>query len=309
MVRWPGRPQRWGVARHLVRVRRSGLLTEDGEGDAWLHRPFAHAGLGARRLAKLKPADLDAFYRQLLTSGGVGGRPLSPGTVRRIHGILRRALNQGVKWGWLGVNPATATTPPRVPVSDIKPPSAEALGRVLRRAESQSPDLHCYLMVAAATGARRSELIALRWTDVDSASATVSIERGIVEGPDGLVEKRTKTHSARRVSLDVRTAAVVEEHRVRMADRAAACRVPMAADAFVFSNAADASTGARPMPLIRAVRRLDADHLGTHVTQILHGRRPLQEMAKAHDLHAVEQHGCLPDPGARWRALVWRGRG
>ncbi len=56
--------------------------------------------IGARRLSKLKPADLDAFYRQLLASGGAGGRPLAPGTVRRIHGILRRALNQGVKWGW-----------------------------------------------------------------------------------------------------------------------------------------------------------------------------------------------------------------
>jgi integrase len=214
--------------------------------------------LGTRRLSKLMPADLDAFYRQLLASGGAGGRPLAPGTVRRIHGILRRALNQGVKWGWLGVNPATATTPPRVPVSDIKPPSAEALGRVLRRAETESPDLHCYLILAAATGARRSELIALRWTDVDSASATVSIERGIVEGPDGLVEKGTKTHSARRVSLDSRTAAELEEHRVRVAGRAAACRVSMAADAFVFSNAADASTPWFPDSVSRSFKRLCA---------------------------------------------------
>ena len=109
--------------------------------------------LGSRRLAKLKPADPDAFYRRLLTSGGSGGRPLAPGTVKRIQGILRRALNQGVKWGWIGINPATATTPPRVPASDIQPPSPEALGRVLRRAEVDSPDLACDLMLAAATGA------------------------------------------------------------------------------------------------------------------------------------------------------------
>jgi hypothetical protein len=144
--------------------------------------------LGTRRLAKLKPADLDAFYRQLLASGGTGGRPLAPGTVRRIHVILRRALNQGVKWGWLGVNPATATTPPRVPVSEIKPPSAEALGRVLRRAEAESPDLHCYLMLAAATGARRSELIALRWSDIDPVSAISCLElnRGRRCGRNGI---------------------------------------------------------------------------------------------------------------------------
>lgn len=131
--------------------------------------------LGSKSLAKLKPAELDAFYRRLLESGGSGGRPLAPGTVRRIHGILRRALNQGVKWGWIGINPATATTPPRVPASDIKPPARADLARVLRRAGEESPDLACYLMLAAATGARRSELIALRWTDVDLDTATVSI--------------------------------------------------------------------------------------------------------------------------------------
>ncbi|MEM9749277.1 MAG: hypothetical protein AAF945_21515, partial [Actinomycetota bacterium] len=35
---------------------------------------------GTQSLAKLKPADLDAFYRRLLASGGVNGRSLSPAT-------------------------------------------------------------------------------------------------------------------------------------------------------------------------------------------------------------------------------------
>jgi integrase len=212
--------------------------------------------LGSRRLAKLKPADLDAFYRRLLTSGGSGGRPLAPGTVKRIHGILRRALNQGVKWGWIGINPATATTPPRVPPSDIKPPSPEALGRALRRAEVDSPDLAAYLMLAAATGARRSELIALRWTDVDLDRATVSIERGIVVGPHGLVEKGTKTHTVRRVSLDSRTMSAVADHRKRMIDRAEICGVEAAADAFVFSNTADGSQPWFPDSVSRSFKRL-----------------------------------------------------
>jgi hypothetical protein len=71
--------------------------------------------LGPKSLARLEPTELDAFYRRLLVSGGSGGRPLAPGTVRRIHGILRRALNQGVKWGWIGINPAMATALQRVP--------------------------------------------------------------------------------------------------------------------------------------------------------------------------------------------------
>ena len=97
--------------------------------------------LGSRRLAKLKPADLDAFYRRLLTSGGSGGRPLAPGTVKRIHGILRRALNQGVKWGWIGINPATATTPPRRAAVGHQTAVARVARTMLRRAEVDSPDL------------------------------------------------------------------------------------------------------------------------------------------------------------------------
>ena len=63
--------------------------------------------LGPVRLAKLTASDLDAFYQRLSSGGGVNGAALAPGTVRRAHGILRRALSQGVKWGWLGVNPAS----------------------------------------------------------------------------------------------------------------------------------------------------------------------------------------------------------
>jgi hypothetical protein len=47
------------------------------------------------RLSKLTTASLDRYYRSLLVDGGRNGRPLAPGSIRRIHGILRRALGAG----------------------------------------------------------------------------------------------------------------------------------------------------------------------------------------------------------------------
>jgi integrase len=129
---------------------------------------------------------------------------------------------------------------------------------VLRRAAGEAPELACFLVLAAATGARRSELVALRWTDVDLDGGTVSISRGVVFGPDGLVEKGTKTHTARRVALDERTLRAVAEHRDRMRERAAFCRVPLRDDAFVFSNAADCSEPWFPDSVSRAFKRLCA---------------------------------------------------
>src|SRR4051812_31032293 len=80
-------------------------------------------------------------------------------TVRRVHGILIRALGQGVKWGWIGINPAIASSPPRVLTPEISPPSATQVAALLSHAQATAPELACYLMLSAGTGARRSELV------------------------------------------------------------------------------------------------------------------------------------------------------
>jgi integrase len=55
-------------------------------------------------------------------------------------------------------------------------------------------------------GARRGELCAIRWSDVDLEAGTVTIARSMAEGKGGrLVEKSTKTHAERLVSIDAET--------------------------------------------------------------------------------------------------------
>lgn len=83
--------------------------------------------LGHVALDKLRTEDLDRYYRSLLAHGS-RGRPLAPASIRRIHGILRRALQQAVRWGWLAENPAAAASPPRVPVREMKSPTPRELG-------------------------------------------------------------------------------------------------------------------------------------------------------------------------------------
>lgn len=213
-------------------------------------------GLGDVKLGKLGAADIDRFYRRLRERGGWKGRALSPATVRRAHGILHRALAQGVKWGWLGQNPASSATPPRVPVSDINPPSPAELARVFAYAQEHEPDLATFVVIAAATGARRSELIALRWSDIDLDRGVVSISRGIVLGRNGLVEKDTKTHAARRVSLDATSMATLQAHRERAVERAGAAHAVLAKSAFVFSNEIDSSVNWYPDSVSRAYQRV-----------------------------------------------------
>jgi hypothetical protein len=77
-----------------------------------------------------------------------------------------------------------------------------------------------------------------------------------VLGPDGLVEKGTKTHTARRVALDEHTLRAVAEHRDRMGERPASCRVQLRDDAFVFSETADGTEPWFPDSVSRAFKRL-----------------------------------------------------
>jgi integrase len=97
-------------------------------------------------------------------------------------------------------------------------------------------------MLSAATSARRSEIVALRWNDVDLADRTVAIRRGVVTGPEGLVEKDTKSHAARRVAVDDGVLVVLADHAKHVHANAAACGIALPADAFVFSTTVDGST-------------------------------------------------------------------
>ncbi|HTU39995.1 MAG TPA: site-specific integrase [Acidimicrobiales bacterium] len=211
--------------------------------------------LGSIPVAKLTPADLDHFYRLLLEVGRSRG-PYAPATIRRVHGIIRRALTQGVRWGWISHNPAIDASPPRVPVKELQPPDPAQVVQLFRFAQDTDPDLATFIILAASSGARRGELLALRWHDIDLDRGRLSIERGIVRVDDRLIEQGTKTHQSRRISLDATTVAALKAHQLRVTERARAASAGIASDGFVFSSAVDGSSPWHPDSTSRAFRRI-----------------------------------------------------
>ena len=82
--------------------------------------------------------------------------------------MLSSVLNQAACWGWVGENVADRATPPPVRRARLDPPDPEiviALIEAVKR--SRYPGLGLFVHVAAVTGARRGELIALRWWSID----------------------------------------------------------------------------------------------------------------------------------------------
>lgn len=157
-----------------------------------------------------------------------------------MHGVLHRAFAQAMRWDWVLVNPVSPARPPRVPPADIRPPSPAQVAVLLEWTRLHKPPLFCFLRVAVSTGARRSQLLAIRWCDVDWEAGALAFTRGLVVGPKGLELRATKTHRTYRVELDPETLDALTEHRRRADERAQAeLALDLGPEAFVFGRSAD----------------------------------------------------------------------
>lgn len=133
--------------------------------------------------------------------------------IRNRHSALRSALSQAVRWGWVGTNVATAARlrhAKRAPRSSM---SAEEVRAVIAAAQTIDPMAGLALRLAALAGARRSELAALRWDDVDVDASRLTIDSSVTvmrtdDGcPPTLADSPTKTADKRVLYLDATTIA------------------------------------------------------------------------------------------------------
>ncbi|TDO62594.1 site-specific recombinase XerD [Kribbella sp. VKM Ac-2571] len=189
-------------------------------GYRWLVRQYVNPHIGRLRIQAVRPTSITNLYRTLLKSGGRDGRGLSEATVWKVHAVLRKAFKDAVLYeGILPSNPVERAKRPRRDshVLDVWTPAQ--LRAFLQAATSHR--LYAFYRLAAYTGARRGELLNLRWADVDLKAPTIRIRGsvGMVEGER--VEGTTKGGRERVVSLDAGTVAILQAHeRQQAADRA-----------------------------------------------------------------------------------------
>jgi len=100
--------------------------------------------------------------------------PLSAARIHRIHTVVRSALGQAVKWGWIRRNPADHAEPGEILEEEVEPPADVDVVHLLAEAEELDLRLALFLQLAIVTGARRGALCALRWNHVDLTPATAS---------------------------------------------------------------------------------------------------------------------------------------
>lgn len=188
--------------------------------------------IGDVALQQLTPRHLADLYTDLLERGRIRGEGgLSPKTVRGVHLVLSKALKEATRWGLIERNPADLVDPPSLRLVAARRRRAMRVwdsDQLRTFLESVATDrFYAFWLTAATTGMRRSELLGLRWSDVDLGAGTVVVNATLVAGADGpLFEEMQKTRAGHRtVSLDAGTVEVLrtelerQEHDRRMAPR------------------------------------------------------------------------------------------
>jgi integrase len=174
--------------------------------------------IGALAVQKLRPVHLVELYRKLGQSGGRDGRPLAPGSIIYVHGLLHRVLGHAMVWGVVTQNAAAVVRPPRAPDSEITILNQEQIGAVLRHLNGRT--LRPIVSFLIGTGCRRGEVLALRWQDVDLEKAIVRIAHSVEQTKGELRIKAPKTKAGKRsVTISPWLVAELRAHHARQQEQ------------------------------------------------------------------------------------------
>lgn len=157
--------------------------------------------LGHHQLAKLTPTHVQALLNQLEDAN------LAYHSIRNVWAVLRSALKQAQRFGYVSRNVATLVDLPGE--ATFKPTTIDA-GQAQRLIEAiRGHRFEVLFRLALGLGLRKGELLALRWEDVDLDAATARAT-GSLQRQQGRLER-----SSTKTDASVRTTAHRHVHRHR----------------------------------------------------------------------------------------------
>jgi integrase len=176
-------------------------------------RDHVVSNLGEVLLRELAPDHVRAWQTALLHKPlRFRDGTLSPTTVRYCHRLLRRALQDALRWELIDRNPCDAVIAPRRADTEMKVWSPEEAKQFLAYVETDR--LAAMWRLFLATGMRRGEVAGLRWIDADLDTGRVSVRHTRVLVYDRATVSEPKTRRSRRVvALDSGTVQALTLHR------------------------------------------------------------------------------------------------
>ena len=171
--------------------------------------------MGAIKLDALDTPTIQKLYNSL--SAEKDGKPgLSPKTVKNVHGVLHKALQQAVKVGYIRFNPADACELPRMEKKEIKPLDDAAIAAFLQAIRGHR--FEAVYLTMLFTGMRRGEVCGLTWDCVDLERGTILINKqlqNVAGKPGEFVLVSTKNSKGRTITAAASVVEVLKKHRTQ----------------------------------------------------------------------------------------------
>ncbi len=157
------------------------------------------AALAATPLEDVKHPEVESALYALLRMPAKKRKHLSPKTVREVASVLSVALNEAFRLDKILVNPFLKVRLPKVERVEARALTPDEMHRL--RDACRNDWTFTFVEIGLATGARRGELLALEWTDVDWLTATLIVSKSIEETAAGVRVKRPKNGHARKFKI------------------------------------------------------------------------------------------------------------
>ena len=147
--------------------------------------------IGPKKLNRLNAMDVSSWLSAMTTKG------FSNHMRRRALRVLRVALNRAVKLQVIDLNPANAVDMPKVRKREVCPLEPNQCSQLF--AECEKHRIGDVMILAAMTGLRKGELLALEWSAVNVTEGVLVVRRTIEEVKGFFGVKEPKSESGRRV--------------------------------------------------------------------------------------------------------------
>lgn len=259
--------------------------------------------LGLRPLQKLQATEIDALYNELdALVDEDGDRQIAPMTLHHVHVTFNSCLSTAERKGLLKANPMRRVEQvPSGGESDHGLALDEPDLATLVLGFKPSARMYAPVAIDAATGARRNELLAFRWTDLDVEKKALRVERALeVTKKFGIRLKPPKTERGKRtIALDDASMAILLKQREKQLRMVAGIPegvdvdlslVRLPDDALIFPEPGELATPRNPRnfskEFVRRAKRLGFEdfkfhHLrGTHATLLLDRNVPVHVVAE-----------------------------
>jgi integrase len=190
--------------------------------------------LGSIALQEIRASDLDAMYAELLRAG------LSMSTVHHVHAATNKLLNDAERKGLVTRNVARLANAPSLTTARARAPEMTVwtpgeLTSFLTAIEGNRNEALFRLM--AMTGMRRSEVVGLRWHDIDLSHHRLTVKQAatVVDGEE-VIDTPKSRRGRRVIDLDADTTSLLQRHRARQRELYLRLGVSASASDRVFTN-------------------------------------------------------------------------